>query len=57
VGDDIEHILRGVNVAELAKLLGANGPAALIADVVGFGTVASGSGVVPLRSGNLAPIP
>jgi hypothetical protein len=57
LADDAEHIIRGVNVAELGKLLGARGPAALVASVVGFGTTATGSGVVPLRAGNLAPIP
>jgi len=57
VADDAEHIIRGVNVSELGKLLGAGGPASLMASVVGFGTTATGNGVVPLRSGNLAPIP
>ena len=57
VADDAEHIIRGVNVSELGKLLSSGGPAALFTDVIGFGTAATGNGVVPLRSGSLAPIP
>jgi len=57
VADDTEHIIRGVNVSELAKLLGAGGPAALISSLAGFGNTATGSGVVALRGPSLAPLP
>jgi len=54
LADDAEHIVRGVNVSELGRVLQAGGPAGLFADVLGFGTTATGNGVVPLR-GSLAP--